>query len=408
MRYVLLMNYREPAEGEISEEAIAEAMEAFGAYGRALQEAGVLLSGDVLQPTAATTTVTRRDGGLRVQDGPFAETKEALAGIFVLDVADLDAAIGWAEKCPGRAVGRDRGSPDRDRARQRRVDALTTATIGAGLARHGPTAARGRRGLAARDSYGRLLALLSASTSDIAAAEDALADAFERALRTWPAQGTPASPDAWLLTVARNRLRDHWKSAQAQRTFPLDGRQDSLAHTDDLDVDALPDRRLELMLVCAHPAIDRAAHTPLMLSTVLGFTAEQIGRAFSVPASTMATRLVRAKKRIKAARIPFRIPGSGETSRRGWPRSLRRSTARMSSTGRRPGRRTGSCPSEALHLAEVLTRCAPADPEAHGLAALVQLSASRAPARAGRGRAFRPAARPGPVAVERAPDRPGA
>ena len=105
MRYVLLMNYREPAEGDISEEAIAEAMEAFGAYGRALQEAGVLLSGDVLQPTAATTTVTRRDGGLRVQDGPFAETKEALAGIFVLDVADLDAAIGWAEKCPGAQWG---------------------------------------------------------------------------------------------------------------------------------------------------------------------------------------------------------------------------------------------------------------------------------------------------------------
>ena len=105
MRYVLLMNYREPTEGEISEEAIAEAMEAFGAYGRALQEAGVLLSGDVLQPPPATTTVTRRDGGLQVQDGPFAETKEALAGLFVLDVPDLDAAIGWAEKCPGAQWG---------------------------------------------------------------------------------------------------------------------------------------------------------------------------------------------------------------------------------------------------------------------------------------------------------------
>jgi hypothetical protein len=101
MRYALLMHYREPAEGEISEEAIAEAMEAFGAYGRALEQAGVLLSADVLQPTAATTTVTRREGVLRVQDGPFAETKEALAGVFVLDVSDLDAAIGWAEKCPG-------------------------------------------------------------------------------------------------------------------------------------------------------------------------------------------------------------------------------------------------------------------------------------------------------------------
>ena len=105
MRYLLLMHYREPAEGEISAEAIAEAMEAFGAYGRALEAAGVLVCADVLQPTAATTTVTRREGTLQVQDGPFAETKEALAGVFVLDVPDLDAAIGWAEKCPGAQWG---------------------------------------------------------------------------------------------------------------------------------------------------------------------------------------------------------------------------------------------------------------------------------------------------------------
>jgi hypothetical protein len=105
MRYTLLMHYREAGAGEISEQALAEAREAFGAYGQALESAGVLLSADVLQPTTATTTVTRRDGGLRVQDGPFAETKEALAGIFLLDVPDLDAAIGWAEKCPGAQWG---------------------------------------------------------------------------------------------------------------------------------------------------------------------------------------------------------------------------------------------------------------------------------------------------------------
>ncbi len=105
MRYALLMHYQELGEGEISAERLAEAMEAFGAYGRALESAGVLLSADVLQPPAVTTTVTRREGGLRVQDGPFAETKEALAGVFVLDVSDLDAAIGWAEKCPGAQWG---------------------------------------------------------------------------------------------------------------------------------------------------------------------------------------------------------------------------------------------------------------------------------------------------------------
>jgi hypothetical protein len=105
MRYALLMHYREPAEGEISAEAIAEAIEAFDAYGRALEQAGVLRSADVLKPSATTTTITRRTGELIVQDGPFAETKEALAGVFVVDVADLDAAIGWAEKCPGAQWG---------------------------------------------------------------------------------------------------------------------------------------------------------------------------------------------------------------------------------------------------------------------------------------------------------------
>ena len=126
----------------------------------------------------------------------------------------------------------------------------------------------------------------------------------------------PANPDGWLLTVARNRLRDQWGSAWAQRPVPLEADRDARPYIDDTDIDAIPDRRLELTLVCAHPAIDRAVRTPLMLNTVLGFTAEQVGRAFSVPPSTMATRLVRAKKRIKAAGIPFRIP-IGRTSRPG-------------------------------------------------------------------------------------------
>ncbi len=238
--------------------------------------------------------------------------------------------------------------------------------------------------VAARDSYGRLLALLAASTSDLAGAQDALADAFERALRTWPAQGVPASPDGWLLTVARNRLRDQWKSARAQRTVPLEDGRDALAFVDDIDPDSIPDRRLELMLVCAHPAIERAVHTPLMLNTVLGFTAEQVGRAFSIPPSTMATRLVRAKKRIKAAGIPFRIPDRADLP------------ARMTSvleavygayvidwaTGPQDrGPLSQTLPSEALHLAEVLATLVPGDPEARGLAALIELSAARAAAR---------------------------
>jgi len=273
------------------------------------------------------------------------------------------------------------------------VDTLTSRETGPGPGALGPAVRSA--GVAARDSYGRLLALLAASTSDLAGAEDALADAFERALRTWPSQGVPSHPDAWLLTVARNRLRDQWKSAQVRRAVPLDAGCDALAHVDDIDVDAIPDRRLELMLVCAHPAIERAVRTPLMLNTVLGFTAEQVGRAFSVPPSTMATRLVRAKKRIKVAGIPFRVPDRADLP------------ARMASvleavygayvidwaTGPQARRLPSEAlPSEALHLAEVLATLVPGDPEVRGLAALIELSAARAPARVDAGGRFVPLA----------------
>ena len=266
------------------------------------------------------------------------------------------------------------------------MDTLTSggsgreAGPGPGAGGPGPAAPAVRSAdVAARDSYGRLLALLAAATSDLAGAEDALADAFERALRTWPSQGVPGNPDAWLLTVARNRLRDEWKSARVQRAVALDAVPDTLAHIDGVDVDAIPDRRLELMLVCAHPAIDRAMHTPLMLNTVLGFTAEQVGRAFSVPAPTMATRLVRVKKRIKAAGIPFRIPDLADLPAR--MASVLEAVYGAYVIDWATGPQARQLPSEALHLAEVLTTLVPGDPEALGLAALIELSAARGPAR---------------------------
>ena len=263
------------------------------------------------------------------------------------------------------------------------MDSLTTSGDGsreAGPGQGEPGPAARSAGVAARDSYGRLLALLAAAASDLAAAEDALGDAFERALRTWPSQGVPGSPDAWLLTVARNRLRDQWKSARVQRAVPLEAGWDALAQIDDIDVDSIPDRRLELMLVCAHPAIERAVRTPLMLNKVLGFTAGQVGRAFSVPPSTMATRLVRAKKRIKAAGIPFRIPDRADLPAR--MASVLEAVYGAYVIDWATGPQDRQLPSEALHLAEVLTTLVPGDPEARGLAALIELSAARAPARA--------------------------
>lgn len=237
-----------------------------------------------------------------------------------------------------------------------------------------------RAATAARTSYGRLLALLASGTGDLAAAEDALADAFEAALRTWPERGVPANPDGWLLTVGRNRLRDHWKSAAVQRSSEFDPQRHGGAYADDIDPDAIPDKRLELMLVCAHPAIDAAAHTALMLNTVLGFTAAQIADIFVVPPATMSTRLLRAKRKIKETKIPFTVPDRDDLR----PRLDAVVEAvygayviEWSTTGTEPR----MLPPEALVLAEVLAELVPEDPEVRGLAALVELSAARARAR---------------------------
>ncbi|WP_068428337.1 RNA polymerase sigma factor [Piscicoccus intestinalis] len=253
----------------------------------------------------------------------------------------------------------------------------------------------------ARTGYGRLLALLSSATNDIAAAEDALADAFERALRAWPESGIPAYPDAWLLTVARNRLRDRWKSAEHTRTQQLDPEAGGLPHVlDDIDPDAIPDRRLELMLVCAHPAIAANARTALMLNTVLGFTAEQIARAYAVPAPTMSTRLTRAKSRIKAAHIPFRIPDRSDLPDR--LDTLLEAVYAAYTIEWSTGPEASGLPPEGLQLAQVLAELMPRDAEVRGLAALVDLSAARRSARTDDEGRFVPLARQDPSRWNRA------
>jgi predicted RNA polymerase sigma factor len=218
--------------------------------------------------------------------------------------------------------------------------------------------------------------VLAAGTGDIADAEDAVADALERALTRWPTEGIPANPEGWVLTVARNRLRDHWKSHAYRMTDPL-----SEIHCDamELDTHAVPERRLELMLVCAHPAIAANCHTPLMLQTVLGVDAAAIAGAFAVPTATMAQRLVRAKRRIRDARIPFVLPDRGDLDER-LPAVLE-AVYGAYAIDWRAAAGIESLSAEALHLALVLVELLPDEPEALGLAALVCLSESRRAAR---------------------------
>jgi RNA polymerase sigma-70 factor (ECF subfamily) len=237
---------------------------------------------------------------------------------------------------------------------------------------------------AARDSYGRLLAILSARTHDIAASEDALADAFARALERWPADGIPVQPDAWLLSVARHRKLDAWRhtrvqDAATQSLLLLAGEVDEGT----TDGAAVPDERLRLLFVCAHPAIDAPARAPLMLQTVLGLDATRMAGAFLTAPATLGQRLVRAKARIRAAGIPFEYPQARDLPQR--LQDVLDGIYAAYGTGWDDVDGADALPrgltAEAIDLCRILCGLMPNEPEPLGLLALMLFCESRAAAR---------------------------
>ena len=229
---------------------------------------------------------------------------------------------------------------------------------------------------AARAAYGRLVALLVARSGDLAGAQDALGDALVAALERWPADGVPANPQAWLLTVARRRAID-----QARRRVRADAAQAELVRMHDEaeatmhDERPFPDERLGLLLACAHPAIDPAARTPLMLQAVLGLTAERMASAFLTSPAAMTKRLVRAKARLEVTGVRFALPGPEALAERMAP-VLDAIYAAFTLAQGDDG--VGDLAGEALWLARLVAELAPDEPEAAGLLSLVLFVAARA------------------------------
>ncbi len=236
----------------------------------------------------------------------------------------------------------------------------------------------------ARHSYGKLVAFLAARSGNVAAAEDALSEAFAAALEDWPVKGCPGNPEAWLLTVARRKLID--TARRRKNEAPADEFEietESLAEP--LDEDEVPDRRLGLMFACAHPSIDPAIRAPLILQAVLGLDAARIASAFLMSPAAMGQRLVRAKTKIRQARIPLRIPEREELPERletvldaiyaafseGW----------LDAVGTDPARR--DLAEEAIYLGRLVTELLHDEPEALGLLALMLYAEARRRARRG-------------------------
>jgi RNA polymerase sigma-70 factor (ECF subfamily) len=226
-----------------------------------------------------------------------------------------------------------------------------------------------------RDEWGRVLASLIGFLGDFELAEEAAQEAFATAAERWQREGTPSNPRAWLVTTARNRAIDRIRRDRtlAEKTRLLDVPQ---ATEDEVDETTIPDERLELIFTCCHPALALDAQVALTLRTLGGLTTEEIARAFLVPEATMAKRLVRAKHKIRAAGIPFRVPPDHLL-----PDRLAAVLAVVYLIFNEGYGGRGELASEAIRLCRALAELMPDEPEVRGLLALMLVNDARREAR---------------------------
>src|SRR5437588_4302324 len=294
-----------------------------------------------------------------------------------------------------RSGGGRRDAHDRRAVRRRQGGARRLLAVRGRRSRRGnragcadPGRAPGRRGRGAadrgvlsileqvfRDEWGRVLASMIGFLGDFDLAEEAAQEAFAVAAERWPSDGTPSNPRAWLVTAARNRAIDRIRRnrALAEKARLLEIPE---AVEDIVDETAIPDERLELVFTCCHPALALDAQVALTLRSLGGLGTEEIARAFLVPEATMAKRLVRAKAKIKAAGIPFRVPPAHLL-----PDRLAAVLAVVYLIFNEGYGGRGDLAAEAIRLGRALAELMPDEPEVHGLLALMLVNDARRDAR---------------------------
>ncbi len=357
MLYAILCYNDEDIVGSWTKEQDDAVMARLAVVQRNLARQGRLGPVARLLPTTAATTVRKANESL-VIDGPFAETKEQLLGFYVVECSSLDQAI--------------ENPADRDLPARARRDMSDLAWIDAAL-----TAARPQ-------ALGALLRYFR----DLDTAEEAFQNACLRALKSWPQNGPPRDPTAWLIMVGRNAAIDQVRRQGRQQPLPPDDLISDLedaetALAERLDGADYRDDILRLLFICCHPELPATQQIALALRIVCGLTVKQIARAFLVGESAMEQRITRAKGRIAAADVPFESPGAPERAAR--LAAVAAMTYLLfnegySASGGEALARAPLC-EEAIRLARLLLRLFPAEPEIMGLTALLLLQHSRAAAR---------------------------